>query len=200
MRGRRERLLDAYRDDPEILSAPERARVRGWLEADPDARGRLGIVEALGRSVHAAWTETPQAPPVEYFLAAIRPELRRIDAERAGRRTSRLGRWREPLRRRAVPLAAIAACAAVAALALWPGLRPATPAEGKRVTAVPSAPSTISFPGATASVDSPSAVYDLAQEDEPLMVFEGPDGSTVIWMLEGDDNVSRHPFPADGWA
>jgi hypothetical protein len=55
-------------------------------------------------------------------------------------------------------------------------------------------------PVAPLALESPSAIYDLAQEDSPLMVFEAADGSTVIWMLEGDDNVSHDPSTRDGWA
>jgi hypothetical protein len=39
-------------------------------------------------------------------------------------------------------------------------------------------------PGAA---ESPSSVYDVAQGETPLMLFQAEDGSMVIWLLEEDD-------------
>ncbi len=214
MRRRRERLLDAYHDDREALTPRERARAEAWLETDAGARVRVEQVATLGRTVHAAWTQAPSAPSPEYFLAAIRSELRQIDAERSARRVPRLARWRAELRSLGapVPFAALAACASLTvALALWPdrALRMTQSMSGPiaQLTDLRDAPAPAATSRAPApptpvepSPESPSAVYDLAQEDAPLMVFENPDGSTVIWMLEGDDNVSRRLTPSDGLA
>jgi hypothetical protein len=45
---------------------------------------------------------------------------------------------------------------------------------------------------------SPSAIYDLAQ-DAPLMIFEGEDGSTVIWILDAPEDQSLAPLSLSAW-
>lgn len=37
------------------------------------------------------------------------------------------------------------------------------------------------------AAESPSSVYDVAQGETPLMLFQAEDGSMVIWLLEEDD-------------
>ena len=49
-----------------------------------------------------------------------------------------------------------------------------------------------------AAFDSPTTIYDLAQGDSPLMIFESDDGATVLWMLE-EESVSSLAAAA-GWA
>jgi len=44
-----------------------------------------------------------------------------------------------------------------------------------------------------------SPFYDLAQGDKPLLILEGTDGSTVIWVLDDPDQLS-FASDADGWA
>jgi hypothetical protein len=213
MRRRRERLLDAYRDDRAALSARERARVESWLRDEPSARRRVERTDRIGRTIRSAWTDVPPAPSAEYFLAAIRPELRRIETERAAGRAPRVWGWRGRALGRPASLAAfMAVAAAMAAVALWPGDLPTAPGMETRVAKLDPAAGAAEPGGAAGgapaaepggaeagSLDSPSAIYDLAQEEAPLMVFEAPDGSTVIWMLEGDDDVSRALTGRDGW-
>lgn len=198
MRRRREQRIDAYRDG--ALSAADRERVERLLDSDPESAARLSDTEALGRAIRAAWTEGPPPPPTEYLIAALRPALARADIERATDR-SLAARLRETLS--PVPLALACAAAAVLLLA-WPtvtGLNGPDRALRSEPTQVAQAVSgdRLLTPVSEGAVAAPAAIYDLAQEDRPLMIFEGLDGSTVIWILREEENVSFMAVAADGW-
>jgi len=174
-----EKRLEAYRDG--MTNARERARVEKVLARDPEAAAHLRTTEWLGRNVREAWGEGPPAPSPERILTMIRPALRQIDAERAAARETRWN-WRAAF----APLP-VGALAATAALALF--LIPFEIELPRVQVASLLAPQAVQ-PVAHESLESPSAIYDLAQGDKPVMVFEAQDGSTVIWLLEEDDGLS----------
>ncbi len=195
MRRRLERRLDAYRDD--AVSAGERGRLERRIAADPRAARRVREIELLGRAVRGAWTEGPNPPSPEYLIASLRPELRRIDADLApeGGLGLLLGRLREGLLGfRPVPAAALGACAALLIFIAFPALF--APPEGVPLRETRLRNFALPEPEPAALLP----IYDLAQEERPLMILEGEDGSTVIWILEDPEQLSSAPLVADGWA
>lgn len=175
---KREQQLDAYRDG--ALAPRARAAVERRLESDPEARAQLRRSEALGEAVREVWSEGPAAPRVDLVIQALRPEMARLDAEHAQHaERPTLAEWFSGIRRALGPVPlAVAGAAAVLALALAsPGLL-----EGPGGSAVATAG--IAGP----DMASPSAIYDLSQQGAPLMIFEAPNGSTVIWILENPDH------------
>ena len=187
MRRHLEKWLDAFRDG--ALSETQMRRAERRLAADPESAGRVAETEQLGRAVRSAWSDGPRSPSPEYLIAALRPELTRIDAELGVRQ--RLAAFLERLvadARAALPSPAVAAGACAALLLLFtvptlmdpPHALPHTQLSNFRV------PET-------------TPIYDLAQGERPLMIFEGPDGSTVIWILDPLEQLS-FSWLADGWA
>jgi len=182
MKSRLEKRLEKYRDG--MASARERARLEKLIASDSEAASHFHTTEWLGRNVREAWLDGPPAPSPERILTAIRPALRQIDAERALAREARWS-WRNLFG--PIPLTAFGAVAAALALFLVP-LEIEAPFV--RYASVMS-PQFGAVPVANDSLQSPTAIYDLAQEgDKPVMVFEAEDGSTVIWLLEEDDGIS----------
>ena len=95
-------------------------RAERRLAADPESAGRVAETEQLGRAVRSAWSDGPRSPSPEYLIAALRPELVRIDAELGGRQ--RLAAFLERLvadARAALPSPAVAAGACAALLLLF---------------------------------------------------------------------------------
>jgi hypothetical protein len=214
VRRGRERKLEAFRDG--ALAESQRCRIERDLEQDLEASQYVERSAALGTLIREAWSEGPSAPSADRLLAAIAPEMRRIDAERdsssaAGRSLDGLGRWlRDGLD--AVSgkwlMAAGAAAAVFAAFLMAPAtMDPRTdallPAAVERFAAAPPpgvpvrlAASSDRGPEFVGELGWPSAVYDLAQEDVPLMVSE-KDGAIVILLGEpepvpNDDISSAH--------
>ena len=213
MKRGRERKLEAYRDG--ALGESERRRIERDLEKDLDAARYVERSTALGALVREAWREGPPAPSAERLLASIAPEMRRIDAERAagsagGRALGRLSRWlRDGLE--AVNGRWLAAGGALAAVCAAFLMIPTT-MDSATSAFVPAAVEQVVAPRASVPVQLasevtadtgprfvgelgwPSAVYDLAQEDVPLMISE-KDGGIVILMgeplPEPPDDVSR---------
>jgi hypothetical protein len=212
-----DKRVSAYADG--ALAGSRRARLERELEQDPALRGDLQRTHSLGRLVRDAWTEGPAAPPVDYLLASLRSELAAIDRERRARpawqqRLERaraaLGQWFGP-----VPIAASAATAFLLALAFLPratepvgglgaqlpGLtaphRPASSAgfsaEGVSRLPQPSSP----FAPAGFS-DGAASIYDMSPGERPAMLFQGKDGSTVLWLLD-DDGLSFWRQAMDRW-
>jgi len=182
------RHLAAYRDG--ALGDASRARTERRLESDPDARRELGELDALGTAVRSAWNEGPPAPRTDHLIAALRPELARIDRERAAEReNSGLRRVLAAVRQlaRPIPIGALSAAAALA-LAISTGVIPMPGSSGSDFQGTDVA--------GTMSIESPSAIYDLRGGDQPLMIFEEGE-ATVIWMLPDDDEtISRAPTAA----
>lgn len=150
-------------------------------------RGRLGQPPEenapLARLVREAWSEGPAAPSVDRLLADLRHGLARIDRELEAV-PARPG-WRAVLQSLFAPAAVggLAGAAAVAVLALVmlsgePGIAPTQASAPSRIAAV-----------RPASVDDASPISDL-HSSSALLVFEGDDGSTVIWVVEGNDDES----------
>jgi len=188
VRRSRERRLEAYRDG--MLGPRERESVEHLLERDEECAHYLERSSKLGSMIRDAWTEGPPAPSSERFLAAIAPEIRRIDIERATPRhrfSSTLRRLGRTLRASWVP-AGFATAAAAAALVMAIGAPDQS--SSLQSAAAPSAavaPTLVASADAAAPVDPSwsSAVYDLAPEEAPLMIYEN-DGSVVI--LVGENN------------
>ena len=198
MKRGRERTLEAYRDG--ALSEADRARIERALELDPESAGYVQRGVALGALIREAWSEGPSAQPADRLLASIAPEMRKIDAERApktalGRSVGQLGAWvrdvLEPVGRPWIAAAGAAAAAAVAVLMADPTtLDPRGALQQMAAVArvadgtAPQLPIRLASEGSPKFIGElgwPSAVYDLAQEDVPLMVSE-KDGAIVILL------------------
>ena len=174
-RGRLERQLGAYRDGE--LSPEQREGLAERLERDAGTGRLLARGEALGRVVREAWTDGPPAPDTEHLLASLRPGFARVDAEIE----SGHGAWTTAIRRAfavsPTPALAGAATLVVAALLLF------------------SLPTTDAIPVA----DAEPTIFALGG-DYPLLVFEaeGEDAATVIWVIEGGDDLSQDLFAGGG--
>ncbi len=209
MRRRVERRIEAYHDG--ALSRSERERVEALLRRDLASERHLHQTEAVRGMIREAWTEGPPAPTPEHLIAALRPAMARVDAERAA--ASRLERMLEQLVSWARPAAtaAVAGAAAVALFLLLPSSTPQRPgpSTGPRLAATSRAPApgveTVAFTqqmpavfedGVALNVGVPQSIYDLAQGDTPLMLFEADDGATVIWLLA--DSTRPGDLPASG--
>ena len=205
---RRHRRLDAYRDG--ALAGRARRRFERELERSPELAAEAARREALGALVREAWSDGPPPRSPEYLIAALRPELARIDRERAGEPAWRRGL--EGLRRFALPASASALAGAALALAVvldLPAPRFASPqlpaaprAPGPDLASAAAPPAAEPFAPALAveaaspepaGFGLPSGVYDVAQGDGPLMLFEAADGTVVFWLIEEDDTLSSLP-------
>jgi hypothetical protein len=200
IRRRLEKQVGAYRDG--ALSEGQADAVRRRLESDPQAREELARHESLGRLTREAWREGPPAPSAELLIAALRPAMARIDEELEEKRSSRRRGWFVP-----VPLLAVGAAAAVvAALLLQPAALPeplgSARAPGLVARAENPAPLAVEPIADAAQVAEELPVYELAQGDAPLLVFED-DGTTFIWLLEepkrSDDDLSSLTIAHGGW-
>lgn len=195
-----EKQVGAYRDGE--LSESRADAVRRRLEGDAQARAELARYESIGRLAREAWRDGPPAPSAELLIAALRPGMARIDAELEGRQAARGRGWFAPL-----PVFAMGAAAAVLiAVMLQTGSSPGPIASvgapevvARAQSSGPPAVQPVANVAQTESDELP--VYDLAQGDSPLVVFED-DGTTFIWLLEepkrGDD-LSRLPVASGGW-
>ncbi len=147
--------------------------------------------------IREAWTEGPPAPTPEHLIAALRPAMTRVDAERAAASLSerileQFVSWARP-----AATAAVAGAAVVALFLLLPstpqragsstgaGLATTslTPSPGLETVAFTQQMPAVFKDGVALNVGVPQAIYDLAQGDTPLMLFEADDGATVIWLL-----------------
>jgi len=204
--GDLDKRLSAYQDD--ALGESKRDRFERQLERDPALQEQLARSRALAQLVREAWTEGPAAPAPELLIAALRPQLAAISRERRARPAwqqaleqarVRLSSWLGP-----APLATSAVAAFLLALAFLPrpagpipdlsALLPSTqaplgslplsraPLPGTRgvVPRIPYAPANL-------SQDSAAGVYDLSPGERPAMIFQGDDGSTILWLLQDDD-------------
>jgi len=181
MKRRDEERIEAYRDG--ALAPRRHATVERSLRDDPEHAGHLRRTEALGDLVREVWSEGPPAPRADMVIQSLRPALARVDAELEDAPSLRL--WWRRLRDSLgpVPIAAAAATAVVALALAGPELVRG-PDSGLSTAGV--APALVS-PG----VGSPTAIYDLSQDGpRPLMIFQGDDGSTVIWILDIPDEPS----------
>jgi hypothetical protein len=111
MRSRLQQAIEAYRDGG--LSPRKRRAIERVLERDAEASRHLRESESLGRLIRQSWNDGPPSPPADRFLAAIRPELQRIDAERAERKRRQAPRRRPVLRSFAYAASGLAAAAAL---------------------------------------------------------------------------------------
>ena len=189
MRRGRERLLDAYRDG--ALSEWQRRRIESRLARDPASAERVRATQVLGSAVRGAWNDGPASLSPEYLIATLRPEMVRIDAELSGR--ARVGPWLAWIGaelRSFVPSRAplLAGAAALALFFAFPSL---VEPPGRELPV-----SRLS----NFVVHQTTSIYDLAQEDTPLLILESEDGSTLIWFMEPPEELSSFPTVADGWA
>lgn len=175
MKNRRERQLGAYRDGE--LSARMRQRVEQQLHTDPESEQELQRLEMLSKAVSEAWSEGPPAPAPGFLINALRPAMRRVDEELAARSLWRRLRERFADVLRPVPVTALAGTCAAALLLLLLG----SPTHED-------APA-VSLPEML-TLASPAAIYDLDQEEKPLLVYQLEDGVTVIWLLESEQGFS----------
>jgi hypothetical protein len=183
--------IEAYRDG-ELSPRRSRAAER-TLAQDGEARNYLRSGEALSRLVRESWSEGPTSPPPERFLAAIRPELARIDAERARRAAERaparwLAGWADWLR--PLPLGgvgAFAGAAAAAVIALQGGWFAAAPQGGERF----GSESLRAFASAQSAADEADA---LLAEDTLLAQDALLSEDDVEWVSDGYVSTARAPF------
>jgi anti-sigma factor RsiW len=196
-RRRLEKQIGAYRDGD--LSERQAEALRRKLEADPEARLELARHEALGRLTREAWRAGPPPPSPEMLIAVLRPALTRIDRELEKTRPERWRGWLAP-----APLVAIGTAAALLALAIVQpaAIRPTAERAAAALAARADTPTPQLAVESTAASTEPERdipVYDLAQGDSPLMLFEN-DGTTFIWLIEPEklgDDLSALP---GGWA
>ena len=188
MRRSLEQRLDAYRDG--ALSEAECERLAKRLAADSESADRVRSTELLGQAVRLSWTEGPPAPAPEYLIAALRPELRRIDSElgRAGRLAGLAERLAHELRA-LLPSPTFAAAALAGLLMLFTAPSLLEPPHGSL-----RASSLTNF-----SIPEVATIYDLAQGEQPLMILQDEDGAAVIWILETPEPLFQQPS-ADQWA
>ncbi len=216
MRRRIDRRIEAYHDG--ALSRSAREKVERLLRKDLAGGRHLQKTAALGGMIREAWTEGPPAPTPEHLIAALRPAMTRLDAERAAASLSerileQLVSWARP-----AATAAVAGAAAVALFLLLPSsmpLRPAsstgaglaatsrtpaptslTPSPGVETVALMQQMPALFENGVALNVGFPQAIYDLAQGETPLMLFEADDGATVIWLLA--ETTRPGDLPAGG--
>lgn len=200
MKRGRERKLEAYRDG--ALGEAERRRIERDLEQDVDAAHYVERSAALGELIRDAWSQGPPAPSADRLLASIAPEMRKIDAERApssaaGRALEGLSGWlRDGLDAMSSKwliaggaLAAVFAAFLMVPRTMDPAMSAYVPDAVARFVderpspSVPVQLASDTGPQFVGELGWPSAVYDLAQEDVPLMVSE-KDGAIVILMGE----------------
>ena len=216
-----DKRLSAYVDG--VLPDARRARLEREMERDPALREALQRTQSLGRLVRDSWSEGPPAPPTDFVIASLRSQLHAIDRERRARPAWQqalerarvaLGHWFGP-----VPIATSAAATFLLAITLLPNMPNVfDPVNGTGatlpVTMPRPMPSTASFSAtgtrsqstprptslfapADFSTDS-SSIYDLSPSERPAMIFQGKDGSTVLWLLD-DDGLSRFLESLDLW-
>ena len=82
---------------------------------------------ALGSVIREVWTEGPRAPSPEYLIAALRPAMAAVDAERASaplweRALEQMASWMRP-----ASAALLSGVAAVALFLLLPSATPVAP-------------------------------------------------------------------------
>lgn len=195
-----EKQVGAYRDGE--LSESRADTVRRRLEGDPQARAELARYESIGRLTREAWRDGPPAPPFDLLIAVLRPGMARIDAELEAQQSARGRGWFAPL-----PVFAMGAAAALLiAVMLRSGNSP-DPLAGAGASEIAaraesSGPLAVQ-PVADVAESEPEElpVYDLAQGDSPLVVFED-NGTTFIWLLDepkrGDD-LSGLRVASGGW-
>jgi anti-sigma factor RsiW len=199
IRRRLEKQVGAYRDG--ALSKARSDEIRRRLESDPEARTELARYESLGRLTREAWREGPPAPSAELLIAALRPGMARIDAELEEQRSSRQRGWWLP-----VPVLAMGAAAAVAAAVLLRSdvLEPLAGARAPELVARAENPAPLAaspVADAAPNVSEELPVYELAQGDSPLVVFEDG-GTTFIWLLDEPkrpDDLSSLTLVSGGW-
>ncbi len=214
MRRRVERRIEAYGDG--ALSRLERERVERRDLQEAECERHLRQTGALGELIREAWNEGPPSPSPEYVIGAVRPAMAAVDAERAaapvwGRTLEHLASFVRPAN------VALVGAAAAAVFLLLPssvprGPQPAAPGELTARTVAPAAPlapeiEPLAFAqlpavfedGVALNVGVPHAIYDLAQGETPLMLFEADDGATVIWLLDQAELSGALPG-AGGWA
>jgi anti-sigma factor RsiW len=210
-----DKRVSAYVDG--ALAGARRARLERDLERDPALREALQRTQTLGRLVRDSWSEGPPAPPTDYLIASLRTELHAIDRERRARPA-----WQQALERARVtvghwlgpmPIATSALAAFLLAIAFLPRtsdpfgdvsaqlLSPPAPSA----TVHTFRPAEMSRPPARTSVFAPAdystdsgAIYDVSPGERPAMIFQGKDGSTVLWLLD-DDGLSRFLGSLDLW-
>lgn len=215
-----EKRVSAYLDG--ALAEARRDRLERELEQDPGLQKQVDRSRALAHLVREAWTEGPPAPSPDALIAALRPQLAAISRERRARPAwlqaleqarIRLSGWFGPM-----PLATSAALAFLLALAFLPrpsggpipGLSAVLPARGEAALQSESVPastsrsphsgrSTPTFAPANLLRDPAAGVYDVSPRETPAMIFQNPDGSTLLWLLENDD-LSRRFDRLDRWS
>jgi anti-sigma factor RsiW len=186
-RKRLQRELDALRDG--ALPTERAARLEALLASDSVAGADLRRTRALGSMVREAWPDGPAAPDSERLLAALRPELRRIDAEVGT--PSPLRSWLATVldTPRLVPTLATTGAAFALAVAFF-----SVPVDDTAVQLSVRA----TLPAAQLAVGRASepTVYDLETGvSSSVMVYE-QDGSTLLWLNEGADGLSSAPAVA----
>lgn len=171
MNRRMRRRLEALRDGALPLDASR--RLSESLRDDPLATRILEETEVLGGAVREAWREGPPARDPERLIAELRPGLARIDRELAGRGGARrlldrLVSWPP----RVPTLATGAIAAALALVVLLPPLLRTSPVLA----------------------DPTTLVRSLRQQEMPVFVLNGGDGTTIIWVIDEEDpDLSEAP-------
>jgi anti-sigma factor RsiW len=216
MKASLERAIEAYRDGE--LSARRRRKLERLLERDGEAAGYLRASEWVSRCVREAWTEGPPSPPPDRFLAAIRPELQTIDAERPNRARIEPDRppWWHSIRW-VGPLVATAAAGVLVVMlsGVWrapaepeparftAGMRP-EPVQPDPLFEAQAAAHTVEAEPAGDDWDEPpvptsgsrTGIYDVYQGDAALLIYDGQDDSPLLIFALPDETDGRLAVPA----
>ena len=161
--------------------------IRAWLRRAPEER------PVLGRLVREAWSRGPAAPSVDALLAGIRPALARIDAEVEAAPPGLAASLRRLV---SPPLygALATGTVAIALLVFLLAPRPVSESDFATAELTPTGDPTI-VQSAVPDVYEPEAsmadgVPAEFESDDPVLFFESEE-STLIWIVEGQDDISR---------
>jgi hypothetical protein len=175
VRRRLERRIEALRDG--AISKGRADRLRELVSREPEASRVFERTETLGRAVRDACPDPPSAPDPEALILSLRAGLRDIDRELATLPLWRRGLDRVADRMRPALMAGATAAALVVLVALPPLI------ESPEAVAQPK-----------------TAVRSLRQLATPVVVLEGGDGATIIWVLDpANPDLSLGHGP-EGWA
>ena len=205
--GDLDKRLSAYLDG--ALADAKRERLEREIEREPALQAQLRRTQSLGSLVREAWCEGPAAPAPEFLIATLRPQIAAIARERRARPSWQRGLERARLRLAGwfgpMPLAASAAAAFLVALAILPRTNgPIPEMTGGPIAAAPSSSfpafpvdltssqtprqgPQIPFDPVNFSRDGAASLYDLSPGENPAMLFQNDDGSTLLWLLDQDD-------------
>jgi hypothetical protein len=175
VRRRLERRIEALRDG--AISKRRADRLHDLIGREPEASRVFQRTEVLGRAVRDAYPDPPRGPDPEALIVRLRAGLREIDRDLEALPLWRRGLDRVADRMRPALVAGATAAALIVLVALPPLIR---------------------SPEAVAQTKT--AVRSLRQLATPVVVLQGGDGTTIIWVLDPESPDLSFEHVAEGWA